>query len=183
MSDPLKVLIGLEEDRPLHHARLLVLLLAFWGDDNSRTVEGLTKLAKLDFLLRYPTYLERAIQQRGGDPAKVGVRPEERISVESRMIRYRYGPWDERYREFLNELVGMDLVHVVVNGRTIHIGLTEQGRQRAEALGHLAAYDDVRRRARLLKSRLNLSATNLMRFVYDTFPEIADLRFREEIVP
>ncbi len=183
MADPLRVLIALEDNRPLHQARLLILLQAFSGADNSKTVQGLTKLAKLDFLLRYPTYLEKALARRGGDPGKVGVRPEERLSVESRMIRYRYGPWDDRYRELLNELVGRDLAYVNVQGRTIHIGLTDRGLARAEALGGLPAYVDVQRRARLLKAKFDLSATRLMRFIYDTFPEIADLRLREEIGP
>lgn len=183
MADPLQVLISLEQDRPLHQARLLVLLRAFSGADNSKTVEGLTKLAKLDFLLRYPTYLERALVRRGGNSANVRVKSEERISVESKMIRYRYGPWDNRYRELLNELVGLDLVHVSVKGRTIHVGLTDRGLSHAEMLTSSPAYEDIQRRARLLKSKFNMSATALTRFVYDTFPEIADLRLREEIEP
>jgi hypothetical protein len=183
VADPLRVLIALERDRTLHQARLLLLLRAFAGGDNSKNIEGLTKLAKLDFLLRYPTYLERAIAKREGNPTKVGVRDEERVSVESRMIRYRYGPWDERYRELLNELVGRELAHVAVRGRTIDIGLTHRGFSYADDLGGSPAYEDVWRRARLLKSNLDLSATRLMHFVYETFPEIADLRLREEITP
>jgi hypothetical protein len=183
MSDVLPTLIALEGDHRLHQARLLVLLEAFAGPKNNSTVEGLTKLAKLDFLLRYPTYLERAITKRQGRADKVGVRSEERLSVESRMVRYRYGPWDDRYRELLNELVGLDLAHVTVRGRTVHIGLTDQGLERAQMLSGSPAFEDVARRAKLLKAKLNLSATGLMRFVYETFPEIADMRLREEIQP
>jgi hypothetical protein len=181
MSDILQTLIDLEGDHRLHQARLLVLLGAFAGKDNNSTVEGLTKLAKLDFLLRYPTYLERALAFRKGRPDRVGVRDEERLSVESRMVRYRYGPWDDRYRELLNELVGLGLVHVTMRGRTVHIGLTETGLVAADALRSAPAYADIARRARLLKTHFNQSATTLMRFVYDTFPEIADMRMREEI--
>jgi hypothetical protein len=183
MTDVLRTLIALEGDHRLHQARLLVLLRAFAGPKNTATVAGLTKLAKLDFLLRYPTYLERAIAKRKGQVTKVGVRNEERLSVESRMVRYRYGPWDDRYREILNELVGLDLAHVTVRGRTVHIGLTDRGLETARALGESRAYEDIARRASLLKTTLNLSATGLMRFVYETFPEIADMRLREEIQP
>ena len=183
MTDVLRTLIDLERDHCLHQARLLVLLRSFVGKENTQTVEGLTKLAKLDFLVRYPTYLERAIQKRGGDPTKVNVRDEERLSVESRMVRYRYGPWDDRYRMLLNELVGRDLVHVTVRGRTVHIGLTDKGVGLADSLAGSAEFNDVAQRSKLLKSKLNLSATGLMSFVYDTFPEIADLRLREEIQP
>ena len=181
MSDVLRTLMALEGDHRLHQARLLVLLRAFAGPNNTTTVEGLTKLAKLDFLLRYATYLERAISERHGQADKVKVRDEERLSVESRMVRYRYGPWDDRYREFLNELVGLDLVHVRVQGRTVHIGLTDRGLDIANALSETSAYEEVARRAGLLKTNLNLSATGLMHFIYETFPEIADMRLREEI--
>jgi hypothetical protein len=183
MSDILRALIALEGDRRLHQARILVLLRAFVGNKNTATVEGLTKLAKLDFLLRYPTYLERAIAKRQGQVTKVAVRDEERLSVESRMVRYRYGPWDDRYRELLNELVGLDLAHVAVRGRTVHIGLTDHGLGKAQALSESPVFEDVARRAGLLRTNLNLSATGLMRFVYETFPEIADMRLREEIQP
>lgn len=183
MSDVLPALIALEGDHRLHQARLLVLLRAFAGKKNLGTIEGLTKLAKLDFLLRYPTYLERAVAKRKGKVAKVQVRDEERLSVESRMVRYRYGPWDDRYRAILNELVGLGLAHVDVRGRTVHIGLTDSGLAVATGLSEQAAYEDVTRRARLLKTNFNLTATGLMRFVYDTFPEIADMRLREEIQP
>ena len=184
MTDILETLIDLEGDHRLHQARLLVLLRAFAGKKNTSTIEGLTKLAKLDFLLRYPTYLERALaERRNGRPERVGVREEERMSVESRMVRYRYGPWDERYRELLNELVGLGLAHVTVRGRTIHIGLTDAGFAAAGALDNAGAYGDLVRRAKLLRQHFNLSATTLMRFVYDTFPEIADLRMRQEIAP
>ena len=183
MTDVLRFVIELEGDHRLHQGRLLLLLRAFAGKQNNKTVEGLTKLAKLDFLLRYPTYLERALAKRGSQASKVEVRDEERISVESRMVRYRYGPWDDRYREILNELVGLDLALVEVRGRTVHIGLTQHGLDVASRLAESAVYSDVARRAKLLNTHLNLSGTRLMRFVYETFPEIADMRLREPIEP
>lgn len=183
MSDIIRPLIELESDHRLHRGRLLVLMRVFAGADNAATIEGLTKLAKLDFFLRYPTYLERALRVRDARPARVQVRDAERVSVESRMVRYRYGPWDARYREFLNELVGLGLAYVSVRGRTVHIGLTDSGFERAGAVADDPAYEDILRRARLLKAHLNLSGTGLMKFVYETFPEIADMRMREEIQP
>jgi hypothetical protein len=182
MTDVLPALIRLEGDPRLHQARLLVLLRAFAGQRANKTVAGLTKLAKLDFLLRYPTYLERALIARQ-KAADVRVRPEERRSVESAMIRYRYGPWDFRYRELLNELVGLGLVRVHVTGRTVEIGLTGLGAERADGLAADTRFEETMRRARLLKRHLDLSASGLRDFVYQTFPEIADMRMREEITP
>src|SRR6266496_5531002 len=44
-------------------ARLLILIASLSGP--TRSLEGRTKLAKLDFLLRYPTFLRRALAKRG----------------------------------------------------------------------------------------------------------------------
>ena len=44
-------------DANYHQARILLLIDAFAGRTGS--MDGLTKLAKLDFLLRYPAFLER----------------------------------------------------------------------------------------------------------------------------
>ena len=50
-----ELLSQIEDSDELHEARLLILLNAFSGKDGQGSVDGLTQLAKLDFLLRYPT--------------------------------------------------------------------------------------------------------------------------------
>src|ERR1041384_107883 len=98
--DLVRTCAELERNDDLHLARLLILLNVFAGRDGTHTVEGLTKLAKLDFLLRYPAYLERAVKARleGQEDERtverVSVADFERRSIESRMVRFRYGPWD-----------------------------------------------------------------------------------------
>jgi hypothetical protein len=103
------------------------MLEAFGGRRGDQPIEGLTKLAKLDFLLRYPVYLERALVARDAPEAAAQVEDYERNSVEAHMVRFRYGPWDHRYRRFLNILVGKGLAAVRVEGRTITIQLTRSG--------------------------------------------------------
>ena len=44
------------------------------------------------------------------------------------MVRFRYGPWDERYRRWIGLLVARNLVTTYVRGHTVHVGLTERGR-------------------------------------------------------
>ncbi|WP_204368401.1 hypothetical protein [Neosynechococcus sphagnicola] len=44
-------LADLEENDELHEGRLLVLLGIFAGRNGSKTINGLTKLAKLDFFV------------------------------------------------------------------------------------------------------------------------------------
>ena len=174
--DLIQSIAALESSDDLHEGRLLLLLRAFSGEAGLGEIEGLTKLAKLDFLLRYPTYLERALEKRGRSTKAVVLQPHEQLSVESKMVRYRFGPWDHRYRRLLNLLVGKGLVRIAVDGRTINVGLTANGRIVAEQLSKREEFTDVTRRATTIKTHFDLTATNLMKFIYETFPEILNLR-------
>ena len=171
----------LESDESLHLGRLLFLIDAFAGKAGDKRIEGLTKLAKLDFLLRYPAFLERAIQVRGSDANQVNVEEFERNSIEARMVRFKYGPWDHRYRRFLSIMASRRLITVHTAGRTVIIGQTERGRKAAEMLKAEPTYGGIRQRAALLKRHLDLTATTLMEFIYEHFPEVASLRMGEII--
>jgi len=181
MMDLVDTIASLDGEPDLHAARLLVLISAFSGTEQGDAVEGLTKLAKLDFLLRYPVMLERALAAKGRSTREVQIEEHERLSVESAMIRYRFGPWDHRYREFLNILVGKGLVTVCVEGRKVVIAVTERGRTLASTLSASPAFQDCARRSSLLKRHFDVQATTLMRFIYETFPEIVSLRSNERI--
>lgn len=176
-------LADLEDNDELHIGRLLLLLKVFAGRKGTGTIDGLTKLAKLDFLLRYPVYLERALPRRNAeaDIPEVGVQEHERRSVESSMIRFKYGPWDPRYRRFLNLMIAKGLVNVVVEGKTYRVGLTERGLDVGESLSEAESNQPIINRAKILKRHFDLTATSLMKFVYETFPEIGTLRMGEEI--
>lgn len=179
--DLVEELSGLELNAELHEARLLLLLLAFSGEDGQGVIEGLTKLAKLDFFLRYPALLERALVERRAAPKLAAVEDHERDSVESRMVRYRFGPWDHRYYAFLDLLVSKGLIAIHPEGRRITIRLTPKGAGVARSIAESEPFKPVARRARLLKTHLDLTATNIMNFVYEKFPEIASLSMNEVI--
>lgn len=125
--DIVKAVAALDAAPGLHLARILLLLNAFSKEDDEGSIEGLTKLAKLDFLLRYPVMLDRALQAKGKSTREVQLEDHERQSVESEMVRYRFGPWDHRYREFLNILIAKNLVAVSIEGRKVVILLTKNG--------------------------------------------------------
>ncbi len=179
--DFVQIIANLEESPELHSARLLILLSAFSEGNDEGAIEGITKLAKLDFLLRYPLMLERALTARGRSTQNVQLDDHERFSVESEMVRYRFGPWDHRYREFLNLLVAKDLAKVNIEGRKVVIMATELGLEQAKLLSQIELFESYNRRAILLKRHFNLTATNLMRFIYDTFPEIVSLKSNSPI--
>lgn len=181
MIDVVQAIADLDQEPELHAARLLILLSTFAEGEQGNSIEGLTKLAKLDFLLRYPVMLERALIAKDRSTAEVKLEEHERFSVESQMVRYRFGPWDHRYREFLNILIGKGLACMNVEGRTVVISITEEGRACAERIFADDTFEPYLRRARVLKRHFNLNASTLMRFIYDTFPEVVSLRSNDPI--
>jgi hypothetical protein len=179
--DLVEIVSALDKDEDVHLARIIVLLKAFSQPDAPAAIEGITKLAKLDFLLRYPSCLEKALIARGVSAKNIPVDDFERLTIEARMIRYRYGPWDHRYRRFLNILVARRLAIVRTDGRTIHIDLTPLGGDLAEKLIESPGFSRVYERAVLLRKHLNLKARALMEFIYEQFPELTSLEFNEGI--
>jgi hypothetical protein len=127
--------------------------------------------------------LERALEAKGRSSRDVQLEENERCSVESEMVRYRFGPWDHRYREFLNILVSKGLINIQMEGRKVVIGISELGHEVAGQFVGNELFDQYERRAKLLKRHFDMAATNLMRFIYDTFPEIVSLRSNSLIRP
>lgn len=179
----LKAAARAENADGLHLMRLLVLLRC--ADKRGKTpkpVEGITKLAKLDFLLRYPIYLERALVARGKSPDAVHLSPRERTTVETRMIRFRYGPWDGRYRRWLSLLSARGLVILSLSGRKIEIGLTDAGRAVADDFAQRPLFADLAERGTLvIKTVGDMSAMKLKDFVYEIVPEITGMKWGQEI--
>lgn len=160
-------------------ARLLVLIAAFSGRQEG--LQGRTKLAKLDFLLRYPEFLERALLDRGAEPEVAAMATTERNPLEQRMVRYRYGPWDPSYFALLGSLIGRRLVEVIPYNRGLGYRATPDGRSLAKALGAEPAWSEIKERADLLKKHFDLSGSTLKDMVYRLFPEVADATWREAL--
>ncbi|MBP2486024.1 hypothetical protein JOH50_001751 [Rhizobium leguminosarum] len=180
----LKAASDAENADSLHLARLLILLRSAdkRGRNHAKPVEGITKLAKLDFLLRYPLYLERALVSLGKSPSGAAVLPRERTTVETKMIRFRYGPWDGRYRRWLSLLSARGLISLSMSGRKIEIGLTDAGRILADDLGDHPAFQDLTARGAVIIGVVGaMSATKLKDFVYQIVPEITGMKWGEEI--
>lgn len=164
-------------------ARVLLLINGFSSKTTGpRTLEGRVKLAKLDFLLRYPKHLATILATRG---VRESVREELELQdspLESRMMRYRYGPWDPSYFAVLGSLVGRGLVDVVPAQGTSALGYrtTDAGAALAEDLKDDGAFDDLINRIKLLRTHLDLTGETLKRLLYD-LPEVADATWHEEL--
>ena len=158
-------------------ARLLVLIDAF--SFKNKVLEGRTKLAKLDFLLRYPMYYARALRIRRPEAPEVAV--ESSPDVETRMVRYRYGPWDPAYFALLGRLIGKGLVEQVPFARGIGYRVTSKGREVAKAIQEEPAWSDVSKRANVLRRYFNLSGASLKKFIYKHCPEVTQARWGDPL--
>ena len=78
-------------------------------------------------------------------------------------------------------LVAKGLARVAVEGRKVTVVATDHGRGVAKTLAADALFEPYARRARLLKRHFDLTATNLMKFIYETFPEVISLRSNAQI--
>lgn len=159
-------------------ARLLILIAAFGGQAG---LQGRTKLAKLDFLLRYPQFLARALEDRGVEPDEIARATVELNPIEQRMVRFRYGPWDPSYFALLGALLGRRLIDIVPYDRGLGYRATGEGRGLARALLEEPAWAEVGLRATLLRRHLNLSGTTLKDLVYRLFPEVRDAAWRDPL--
>jgi hypothetical protein len=180
----IRAIAKIENDDDVHLGRLLLLLLAASNrNKKNKAIEGITKLAKLDFLLRYPNCLERALvaENKSTDLAKV--HDFERTSIESKMIRFKYGPWDARYRRWLNLLASRDLITIEMDKQTILIDITDKGRKVAELFAANPAYNDLTERSEVvIKAFGGKSASGIKDFVYRVFPELENMKWGEDIV-
>lgn len=164
-----------EEVLEFHAARLLLLIHICGKQD---TIDGLTKLAKLDFFARYPGFFARACAHLGKPVTPVT------DSVEASMVRHHYGPWDHRYYHVLAFLEATQTVRIEKTGAAAYrFSLTELGSAIAERLAHQQSYHPLRDHMRRIRSVLGRkSGDTLKRLIYALFQkEVAERPLGEEI--
>jgi DNA-binding PadR family transcriptional regulator len=158
----------------LHAARLLLLFRVCGKKDQ---IEGLTKLAKLDFFVRYPTFFNQISAHLGSAiSAQIKTR-------ESGMVRFHYGPWDKRYYQVLAYLEGRNLVTVSKDGSTFVFGLTEKGVELADRLRGTAHFDELVAQMKVVKKLLgSKSGSAIKALIYKVFEkEVSDKAMGETI--
>jgi len=164
---PLSVPLAADEITEFHAVRML-LLLRKCGTANR--VEGLTKLAKLDFLVRYPAFFNRLATHLQKPVAAATV------SVESVMVRHHYGPWDKRYYKILPFLESRRLMTVSKKGPAYVFELTEEGKNLAEVVSKRPEFalqaEQMKRVKDLVGKRTGTSLKNLVYEVFDA--EVAE---------
>jgi len=159
------------------------MLISSYNDIHKQPLTGLTKLAKLDFLVRYPVFLERLSETVLDRHLPDAVKPTalELYSVESRMVRYKYGPWDDRYYPILGTLIGLGLVEPATGERTLTLRVTSVGRSIAESLSSHRTWSTIVSRCAFVNSNFNLTGNRLKEVIYNNLPIITAVPHRKEI--
>lgn len=173
---PAGLTLTAEQVTEFHAARILLLLLVC-GTKNR--INGLTKLAKLDFFVRYPDFFLRAAKHLGQDVASPA------LGVESTMVRHHYGPWDARYYQILAYLEGRALISVERDDRAFVFALTDQGLDLARRLSAEDSYNDLCTHMKAVKKLLGAKSGDVLkRLVYELFDEeVAKLPLGQVIRP
>lgn len=154
----------------VHLGRVLILIDAFTG--RASALRGLAKLARLDFLLRFPVYLEAVLSERDRPlPFDLRATYDERRAPEGARIRWKYGPWDHRYYPLLGRLVGQGLVSPDRVAGELTLRSTTAGRDAVTALEG-PEWDLVRGRARALKRGADLRAERLGELISPLLTEV-----------
>jgi len=157
------------------HAARLLLLLKHAGIGNK--IDGLTKLAKLDFFVRYPQFFEAVCKKIGKETEAP------KHGVESSMVRFHYGPWDKRYYHVLSYLEAKGLMAVESEGAKFVFQLTESGKQIAKALEQSGNFTDLTAQMKVVKDVFGKKAGSTLKdLIYQTFDaEVASLHLDEVI--
>jgi len=150
------------------HAARLLLLIAMCGNKNKErdghSIEGLTKLAKLDFFIRYPSFFNRIAEYLQKD-AQI-----ESEELESKMIRFHYGPWDKRYYQVLPYLEARGIIKIEKNNKQYIFLLTKLGEELAKQLKKNKKYGDVVGKMKVVGQTFrNTSGSRLKDLIYEVF--------------
>ncbi|MEZ5591402.1 MAG: hypothetical protein R3F53_12135 [Gammaproteobacteria bacterium] len=164
------------------HAARLLLLFNYCGV--SGRIDGLTKMAKLDFFARYPDFFAVARHTALSD-AEGGQESQANSDaiVEAAMVRHHYGPWDKRYYHVLAYLEAKQLITVTKLGNSYQLRLTDEGVERAKGLAQRASFAPLVERMKEIKKVFgSKSGSTLKKLIYRIFEEEVGQRPMGEVI-
>jgi DNA-binding PadR family transcriptional regulator len=146
------------------HAARILLLIGLCGTKDC--LDGLTKLAKLDFFVRYPQFFNKACEDTGDSYQSAY------NYVESSMIRHHYGPWDHRYYEILAYLRSRGLIQITKEGNTYKFKLTTMGKEHMKNLAKDQSYRELCDQMKQVKRAFGKkTGSALKKMIYDIFQQ------------
>ncbi len=175
------------DDLAYHQARVLLLIRAVAANPgHQRKLDGLTKLAKLDFLIRYPALAPVVLDELADDDPRMHLTDDEVAApteVDDPMTRYKYGPWDDRYYPVIGALVSRGLVRYVRGRRgSVALSTTLAGRRFAHDLCGDPLWQEVSERCEAIAdASVGLTGNALKERIYGRLSELMDRPHREVI--
>lgn len=175
------------DDLAYHQARVLLLVRAVAAEPgHARKLDGLTKLAKLDFLVRYPALAAVILDRLSeGDP-RMHLDDDEIAApteVDDPMIRYRYGPWDDRYYPVVGALVSRGLLKYAKGRRgSVALTATAAGKELADELVDEPLWQETADRcSAVAEASAGMTGNALKERIYDRLADLMDRPHREAI--
>lgn len=177
----------LRDDLAYHQARVLLLVNAVSkAPGHARKLDGLTKLAKLDFLLRYPALAPIVLEQLSESDPRLNLSQEEikaPTEVEAPMVRYKYGPWDDRYYAIIGALVGRGLLKYAKGRKgSVALAATKEGRRLAEDMGKVRDWKALAERSEAIADASSgLTGNTIKDLIYKKLETLMDRPHRQVI--
>jgi hypothetical protein len=177
----------LQEDLAYHQARVLLLITAVCtSEGHGRKLDGLTKLAKLDFLLRYPALAHVVLDELDPRDARLELTTRdltEPTAVEAPMIRYKFGPWDDRYYPVIGALVGRGLVRYAAGRRgSVALVATPAGKRLAAQMLSSNEWRAIAGRSQAIaQASAGLTGSALKDLIYQRLAVLMDRPHRQVI--
>lgn len=170
----------LRSSRLDYHTARILLLIASYTRIHEKPLDGLTKLAKLDFLVRYPIFLQQLTEKVADQSLPDSIKPTdaERLGVESRMVRYKYGPWDDRYYPILGTLIGLNLITPTSGRGRVALSVTGEGAIIAESLAGQESWALIASRCSFVVDVFDMPGSRLKETIYRELPAVTSTRYR-----
>ena len=146
--------------------------------------DGLTKLAKLDFLVRYPALASVVLDELDENEPRMHLSEDEvsaPTEVEDPMTRYKYGPWDDRYYPVVGALVSRGLLRYVKGRRgSVALTATPAGKAFADALSEEPLWNEIADRCEAVaEASAGLTGNALKERIYERLADLMDRPHRE----
>ncbi|WP_460398942.1 hypothetical protein [Actinophytocola sediminis] len=186
-SSSVEALTAVRDDLAYHQMRVLLLVASVAGAaGHQRKLDGLTKLAKLDFLVRYPAVAPRVLADLDPSDPQLHLSQSsdhDPTEVEAPMIRYKYGPWDDRYYPVIGALVGRGLLNYVAGRRgSVALAPTAAGKRLASQVAQTEPWAEISDRCHAIaQASAGLSGNALKDLIYQHLPELMDRPHRQVI--
>ncbi|MDQ0090114.1 putative type IV restriction endonuclease [Paenibacillus anaericanus] len=153
--------IILDERDELHIIRILVLIYTLIGAKKDKVTIELTKLAKMDFLLRYPSALDSALLNLYKQK-DVSITEAEKNNIETNILSFRFSPWSSDFRRLMVLLNAKSLIKWEQRGKYLDIYHTPKGIELFKEVLKFKEFESMIKQSQAIKTNIsNLSGLKL----------------------